>query len=87
MQHHRLMQVADCGNGAVLVLAASGDGSVSRLRMQVPTQPGSQPTAIQVGPLAAVSLCAWRCHTAGACVHATDLQLPCPCFAAEGGGL
>ncbi|KAI3428409.1 hypothetical protein D9Q98_007236 [Chlorella vulgaris] len=42
------LEVADCGNGAVLVLAASGDGSVSRLRMQVPTQPGSQPTAIQL---------------------------------------
>lgn len=48
---HRLLphpQVADMGGGALLLLAASADGSVSRLRMQVPTQPGAQPEEIQV---------------------------------------
>lgn len=42
------LQVTDVGGGALLVLAASADGSVSRLRMQVPTQPGAQPEEIQV---------------------------------------
>lgn len=40
--------MADLGGGALLLLAASGDGSVARLRMTVPTQPGSQPEEIQV---------------------------------------
>ena len=41
-------QVADLGGGAMLLLAASSDGSVARLRMQVPTQPGSRPEDIQL---------------------------------------
>jgi hypothetical protein len=36
------------GGGAMLLLAASSDGSVARLRMQVPTQPGSRPEDIQL---------------------------------------
>ena len=43
-------QVADVGSGsgALMLLTASTDGSVSRLRLQVPTQPGSQPEAVQL---------------------------------------
>jgi hypothetical protein len=36
------------GGGAMLLLAASSDGSVARLRMEVPTQPGSRPEDIQL---------------------------------------
>jgi hypothetical protein len=46
-----LVQVADVGGGAVLLLTGSGSGGVCRLRMQVPTQPGSEPAEIQVGTL------------------------------------
>ncbi|PRW44562.1 nuclear pore complex NUP43 [Chlorella sorokiniana] len=42
------VEVADLGSGALLLLAASGDGIVGRLRMTVPTQPGSQPEEIQL---------------------------------------
>lgn len=46
-----LMQVADMGGGAVLLLTGSAGGGVCRLRMQMPTQPGSEPAEIQVGML------------------------------------
>ncbi|KAL4420300.1 hypothetical protein ABPG77_001390 [Micractinium sp. CCAP 211/92] len=42
------VEVADLGGGALALLAASSDGAVSRLRMQVPTQPGARPEDIQL---------------------------------------
>ncbi|KAL4428539.1 hypothetical protein ABPG75_002628 [Micractinium tetrahymenae] len=42
------VEVADLGGGALALLAASSDGTVSRLRMQVPTQPGARPEDIQL---------------------------------------
>ena len=53
-------QVADLGGGALQLLAASADGSVARLRMTVPTQPGSQPEEIQAGAASRVRLGGWE---------------------------
>lgn len=61
----KLVQVADLGGGALLLLAASCDGSVARLRMTVPTQPGSQPEEIQVGAQAGCDT-AWALQWVGA---------------------
>lgn len=53
-------QVADLGGGALQLLVASADGSVARLRMTVPTQPGSQPEEIQAGAASRVRLGGWE---------------------------
>ena len=42
-------QVAETGGGTLVLLAAAADGSVCRLRLQVPTQPGTLPEQVQVG--------------------------------------
>eukprot|EP00887_Chlorella_sp_A99_P008210 scaffold12.g8210.t1 len=62
---------ADLGGGRVLLLAAGADGSLGRLRMQVPTAPGSQPEQIQLqsddfdGPLLLPWVEPHRCAVAG----------------------
>lgn len=41
-------KAADLGNGSVLLATASDEGTICRLRMQVPTHPGSSPESINL---------------------------------------
>ena len=75
----------DLGAGRVLLLAGAADGSLSRLRLQVPTAPGSHPEQIQVGSRACAACpLVWQagCGWVGGWVHGVSWgrvpSAPCP---------
>jgi hypothetical protein len=42
------IEAAEVGSGSVYLIAASAEGHLTRLRLQVPTAPGSAPEAVQL---------------------------------------
>jgi hypothetical protein len=82
-------KAVDMGEGSVMLVTASDEGRLCRLRMQVPTAPGSSPAGIQLkgedldGPFLSPCVEAHSCSITGMDVHAGGLLCSKGCLFAR----